>query len=349
VIFAVACLMLAQIAAAPPAESADPLERQTRKGPVEATVRLEPADPSIGDNVTLTLRVVAAKDVELLMPQFGEMMDRFAIVDFREGRRVDEQGRTVATQDYELQVSRSGKQTILPIMIEFVDRRPDATAAPEGDDAYELLTEQLTFDVTSVLPDRMSADLHPPLGPLAPHADGGRGAWWWAMGGAVLVAVAAVAWRQVAAARRRAVRRSAYEIAGARLDRLTRAGALSPDRIDEFFVELSAIVRWYLETRFDLRAPELTTEEFLDVMSRSPDLTGEHQLLLREFLRRADLVKFANFKPTDDDIDRSIASARRFLDDTRREAPLVEESAASPKDPGAPPPQVEPPSEVVHV
>jgi len=37
--------------------------------------------------------------------------------------------------------------------------------------------------------------------------------------------------------------------------------------VESFFVAISAIVRRYLEDRFDLRAPELTTEEF----SRWPD------------------------------------------------------------------------------
>ena len=55
-------------------------------------------------------------------------------------------------------------------------------------------------------------------------------------------------------------------------------------------MELSDVVRTYLENRFDMRAPELTTEEFLESVSDSPDLTRDHQTLLRQFLRQADLV-----------------------------------------------------------
>ena len=83
------------------------------------------------------------------------------------------------------------------------------------------------------------------------------------------------------------------------------------------FVDLSGIVRRYLEDRFELRSPELTTEEFLDVVRESPDLGREHQRLLGEFLERADLVKFAHFVPDAGQIEDSIAAARRFLDDTR--------------------------------
>jgi hypothetical protein len=114
-----------------------------------------------------------------------------------------------------------------------------------------------------------------------------------------------------------------------RLGRLLAQARDKPEKVDAFFVELSSIVRWYLEDRFDLRAPELTTEEFLGSMSGSPDLTPEHQPLLRDFLRRADLVKFANFVPGSGDIDDSVVVARRFLEETREQAPLVSTGAAA--------------------
>ncbi len=63
--------------------------------------------------------------------------------------------------------------------------------------------------------------------------------------------------------------------------------------IESFFVAISAIVRRYLEDRFDLRAPELTTEEFLALAGSASSLSHDHQHLLRDFLRQADLVKFA--------------------------------------------------------
>jgi hypothetical protein len=79
-----------------------------------------------------------------------------------------------------------------------------------------------------------------------------------------------------------------------------------------------------VEDRFELRAPELTTEEFLNSVGQSPDFSRDHQQLLREFLRQADLVKFAGVRPAEDDIQRSIDSARRFIEETRENAPLIE-------------------------
>jgi hypothetical protein len=74
-----------------------------------------------------------------------------------------------------------------------------------------------------------------------------------------------------------------------------------------------------------LRAPELTTEEFLDSVQQAPVLSAAHQTLLRQFLRQADLVKFAGVKPMEEDIQSSIDAARRFLEETRENAPMIEE------------------------
>jgi len=101
------------------------------------------------------------------------------------------------------------------------------------------------------------------------------------------------------------------------LDALMMAPRPSEGEMDDFFVRLSGIIRLYLENRFALRSPELTTEEFLDALAQSPDLVRSHQQLLREFLNRADLVKFAHVVPSPEDVERSLDSARRFLEQTR--------------------------------
>jgi hypothetical protein len=294
-------------------------------GPVKATVRVEPMGRGeIGDPVKLTLTVVAEKGVELLMPEFGEALERFAILDFVPRQRLDNQGRTVATHQYRLQVPSSGKHAIPPILIEFVDRRQGQRQAPEGQDAYELLTERIEFEVQSVLPKDAKADLKPPLGKLGPLERPPR-RWPWIVGVVVVVLVSSpLLARALLAWRRRARRRSAYEIARSRLDRLLASWGADAEQVAEFYVELSGIVRRYLEDRFELRAPELTTEEFLESVQYAPDLSREHQGLLREFLRRADLVKFARFQPSNEEIDRSVEAARRFLEETRENAPMIE-------------------------
>ena len=97
---------------------------------------------------------------------------------------------------------------------------------------------------------------------------------------------------------------------------LERKGLPDGDAVDAWYVELSDIVRRYLEDRFAVRAPELTTEEFLQEAQRSAELSTSHRRLLTDFLERCDRVKFAAYSPGQDESSEALAVARRFLGET---------------------------------
>jgi len=311
----------AAIALAPAArgeEDGDAIARSYALGPVEVRLEVEPAKPVIGDVVELRLEAKAEAGVELLMPEFGEALGRFEIVDFAPSERQDAGGATVARQVYRLQPRQSGSQSIPALRIEFVDRRPGEKPAPEGEDAYEILTDRIALEVATIMASDAPLELRPALGDLGRRRLPGLPWWGWLAGAAVVAALAGPAlWRAYGAHLARARQRSAYEIARAELDQLLAAGRPRAETMDAFYVSLSLIVRRYLENRFSLRSPELTTEEFLNVMGRSPDLARAHQQLLRDFLVQADLVKFAGHRPEAEVVAQSIASAERFLEDTR--------------------------------
>jgi len=84
--------------------------------------------------------------------------------------------------------------------------------------------------------------------------------------------------------------------------------------IKEFYGELSDIVRTYIEQRFNIRAPEMTTEEFLYYLKDNRVFSYEDKSLLREFLSACDLVKFARHRPQEEDIERSFLSAKDIID-----------------------------------
>ena len=60
-----------------------------------------------------------------------------------------------------------------------------------------------------------------------------------------------------------------------------------------FCILVSEAIRYYLEDRFDLRAPERTTEEFLEELQTSHSLNVEHKQTLEAFLQQCDMAKFA--------------------------------------------------------
>ena len=306
---------------------AEPRVREV--GPVRVTTTLTPDEPTIGDEIQFEINVEAEAAVEVLMPEFGEALDRYTILDFVPSRRIEDDGRRVFTQRYTLQPYQSGEQSIPPILVEFVDHRPGHPPTPEDLDAYEILTDRIDFSVKSVLPNEAADELKPPLGELKLVAESEVRRWYWWLAATLAAAIvvgAAFVWLRW---RKKVSRRNAYEIAKQRLDQLL----LQPEpttapEVERFFVSISAIVRKYLEDRFELRAPELTTEEFLELAGSAGDLSRDHQGLLREFLRQADLVKFAAMTASRDEIQHSVDLAIRFLEDTREHAPDVEVDAA---------------------
>src|SRR5439155_236554 len=144
----------------------------------------------------------------------------------------------------------------------------------------------IPIDVAPVASSVVTTQLKPATGKLDP--DVGGTPWTLILLGASVIAVAAsgtvLALRAVAARRKIAAQRSAYDEAIANLRDLEQRGAPAPDSADAWFVELSAIVRTYLERRYDIRAPELTTEEFLLEAARARELTAAHRAGLSEFL-----------------------------------------------------------------
>ena len=98
--------------------------------------------------------------------------------------------------------------------------------------------------------------------------------------------------------------------------------------VEEFYTQLSTIVRQYLENQLQLRAPERTTEEFLFELAQGCQLSEEHKNLLGAFLQEADLVKFARHRPGPEDKGRALGAAEKF----------VRESAEPPSPPALPGP-----------
>jgi hypothetical protein len=108
-----------------------------------------------------------------------------------------------------------------------------------------------------------------------------------------------------------------YEIAFDALNALKAEDLPGRGKIKEYYIRLSDIIRHYIEERFTIRAPEMTTDEFLFNLKDQPVLSGPHKNLLKEFLREADMVKFARYGPSSTEIDNSFSAAWRFVEETR--------------------------------
>ena len=312
-----------------PAHVAEPLAIVTEEGPVKATVSLSPPAPRLGDSLVLTLTVVAAADVIVEMPAFGDALGRFAILDFTPSEEAASGGETAATQRYTLEAPLSGRHRIPRLRIEYRDQRAGITDAQ----TRELLTEELPFTIESVLPEGMVADTLLPM--RARLEERAASVAYWSAGAAFgLAALAAVAiwlWQRRRTLQAERQRETAFERAMQRLERLELQGVPDDAAAGPWYVELSDIVRRYIEERLAVRAPELTTEEFLREAGRNEEFSQGHRDLLADFLERCDRVKFAAHRPGAEESRRALGAARRFLAETRDvvEVPTTEQAAAA--------------------
>jgi hypothetical protein len=99
------------------------------------------------------------------------------------------------------------------------------------------------------------------------------------------------------------------------------------DRPKPFCITVSQTIRVYLEERFDLHAPERTTEEFLAELKQSALLEAHQKESLAEFLARCDLVKFARYEPEHYELQKLHDTALRLVNQT--EPPVFEATTAS--------------------
>ncbi len=102
------------------------------------------------------------------------------------------------------------------------------------------------------------------------------------------------------------------------LEALRRQNLPGAGKIKEYYFRLSDIIRRYIEERFEIRAPEMTTEEFLSNLRSSGILSGTHKNLLKEFLNLCDIVKFAKYGPVQKEIDQSFAAALKLVKETEK-------------------------------
>lgn len=113
-----------------------------------------------------------------------------------------------------------------------------------------------------------------------------------------------------------AMAKSSAELAYERLDILKKEGMIEKGLVKQYYSELSVIVRYYIEDFFHLNAPEMTTQEFLDSLKGSQDLSDQHKNLLGKFLENCDLVKFAKFSPESNEHQASFQLVQSFVKDT---------------------------------
>jgi len=297
--------------------NADSVQRVSEKGPVRLTVTITPAEPRLSDLVEMDVEVTAPPQVEIKPPAFGEAVGDFLVRDYSERSPKNPIAKDPADEQtrlfhYQLEPVHSGTHLVRSIAIEFTDNREDSEARGK---ATFIKSDPIEIKVTSELSGQI-----PDLGNLEPMLppqplDSSKNFWWT---GLLIVAVA-VLLLVLRARRMRASKvasipvQTPEEIAQITMAQLLSENLPSQGLFKEFYVRLTGIVRVYIEGKTGLRAPEQTTEEFLQEMRLIDIFPVERSASLAEFLEAADMVKYAGQQPGSDQIELSILLAKEFI------------------------------------
>jgi hypothetical protein len=274
----------------------------------EITAGLSTNTIHVGDRVTLTLTVDHADDERLVMPSLNR--EPFIVVwDTQTKPSEATDGRKTTTAQIAFSSFIIGEHRIATNALILLGPESRETSLP---------FPELTINVTSILtnPPPSLADIKPPVD--LPGFRWLRIVW-------MILAIAALAIIAALLIRYFMRRQKApptikvippHEIALTALNALRHRGFIERGEAEPFYVELSAIIRIYLEDRFNLRAPEQTTEEFIRTSSQSNVLSLEHRQLTQDFLEQSDLVKFARFEPSSEDMIRAWDAGAKLVRET---------------------------------
>lgn len=295
--------------AAPMAQES--LHTETERGPVKVSVDIVPKEPRLSDEPTLTLTVTAASGVRVEMPPFGDSLGEFIIRDFYEPLKKTADGNQIFQQVYTLEPTQAGSLSVDPLTVKFFDERADG----DGKE-HSIETEALKLTVATMIEaDAPSlTDLRPAAAPVElPQPSVTGFVWTGVIVGLLLAVLGVILWKRRRRKTKTEPELTPQQLAWRELNDLL-SSKLSERDTKEFFVQLTGVVRRYIERSTGVRAPEQTTDEFLREVSSKQLYSGEDDRRLGAFLESADLVKFAGYQPDSESIKQSTHLAKQFIE-----------------------------------
>jgi hypothetical protein len=295
------------LAAAMPVFAA--VETDLSKGGISLSVTASPDSVDVARDFEVVVRAVAPEGVSVALPDLRDRFRGFSVAeDFAEEPFTGADSNTTYVSSWRLVPKPCEKvYKLLPFVVTLV-RKVDG--AEVRDSFYTSPVYFRNPAVRQPVTGGIEVDPEKDLPPLS-----------WKLVRYCLSALlaacavfAAIVWVVKKIAQKvREHRMSPIERAMLELDRLLQKGLPGRGRYKDFYVELTMVVRRYIQRRHSVRAPNLTTGEFLRAAAENPAFTREALEGLRQFLESSDMVKFAGVEATPEMADSATDRARDYL------------------------------------
>jgi len=297
------------------------IDKDYQRGPLTVHVRADKAKMTIAETFLLELEAAIESGFEVQMPKIDKVLENFGIVDWDNlGDKLDENNNVVSRYRYRLEPFLSGTFGIPAFTFQFAD-----VNNPE-EKTYELTTEPIDIEVTSLLGEQRAELVIADIEDVVQIPK--KSSYWplWALGIVGIITVASF-WlylRRKGAIELVRIFKPAHEIAYDRLRDLVKDDLVKKGQIKEFYEQISDILRHYIEHRFNLRAPERTTEEFLIELAIADILGTDDKTDIGEFLKLSDLVKFAKHNPVTEQIQKTFDLVKNFIEKTKSDEKKID-------------------------
>lgn len=292
---------------------------------IQADAKLEQSTIRIGDQTFFTLSVRQPAKEKVNFPQLTDtLVSKVQIVKAGKLDTVSDKNDAksiTVKREYTITGFDAGTYTIPSLSF--------------GTSGGVIKTNELTLQVATVKVDTTKGiyDIKQPLAVTYTFWDWLRDNWYWiALIAAVILAVIALIWYL----KKRPVKEkpvpqiivpdiAAHETALTKLKSLKEKKLWQQGDVKQYYIELTDILRDYLEKRYEIKAHEKTTDEIFDSLKRRV-ITGESKNILHQVLTLADLVKFAKEKPIPAENESSMENAVIFVLQTKQESFPINET-----------------------
>ena len=290
----------------------DVSKEDSSKKLINVSANVDKARATIGDKINYKITVDFPKEVEVFFPEIKDKVGGLAVKDFYVSDIEKDDGRTAREFSYVLETYKASSYIIPAFDIKYKEMLKSEVEVAK--------TPEIFIEVVTTLDDNAS-DVRGIKPPVSLSKSYFRLYIIIAIVFGVLALVAIVLHyiynRKHQEAETIHVPLPSHQIAYNELESLRAMDLISKGQIKEYYYRLSNIVRHYIENRFKLMAPEMTTEEFLAEMTVTGKLSGVHKELVGNFLEHCDMVKFAAYGPDSREIENSFNSAKKLVDETR--------------------------------
>jgi hypothetical protein len=291
----------------PSASPTAPRIEKTSSGQVQVIMTASPSIVRLDADVLLNIEATAPADIQVHIPPLHDRLSGFTVAGEFDGEPVTQGGKRTIRHSVRLTPAISAEYRIAPLAIAY-DKNgvtPSATAW--------FPTKPIVFQ--AAVAGHTPKDIHdiqgivrvwPPFTTVLFYL--------------VMTALAGVAlyfaWRLARKIHRKIqlYRMSPKERALAELADLLAQHLVESGQVKAFYFSLTMIVRQYIERAHRIRAPEQTTEEFMEAVGRDIRFSPEVVARLRKFLQAADLVKYAAFRPERGTVTQAVDTARSYVE-----------------------------------